>query len=89
MPEMGSDKQRTRKLRFRAVFTEDALSADSLETAERLFARWLIRDFLAGDREALDLALGLASGPGREDSEGTAPACPVRRTGRTGRTHPT
>jgi len=89
MPEQGSDKRGTGKLHFRAVFTEDALSSDALEAAERLFARWVARGFVASNREALDPALGLASGPGREDADGAAPACHMGRRGRTERTHST
>jgi len=89
MPEWRSDKRCPGKLRFRAVFTEDALSADALAAAERLFARWVARAFVASNREALDPALGRASGPGREDADGAAPACPVGRRGRRERTHST
>jgi hypothetical protein len=89
MPRRRSGKRSTVKLRFRAVFTADLPSADSLETAERPFARWVVRGFVASSREALDPALGLASGPGREDADRAAPACPVGRRGRTERTHST
>jgi len=89
MPEQGSDKRETVKLGFRAVFTEDALTMADLESAGRLFARWVARGSAESNREALDPALGLASGPGREDSDGAAPARHVGRTGRTGRTNPT
>jgi len=89
MPERRSDKPGPGKLRFRAVFTENVLTVADLESAERLFARWVARGFAARNREALDPALGLASGPGREDSDGAAPVRHVGRTGRTGRTNPT
>jgi len=89
MAEMGSGRQSTVKPSFRAVFTEEGLTTDALEAAARLFARWVARGLVATNREALDPALGLASGPGREDSDGAAPARHVGRTGRTGRTNPT
>jgi hypothetical protein len=87
MPARRSDKPGPEKLRFRAVFTEDALSADALEAAERLFARWVARGFVAKGPEALDSGLGLALGLGRENAHGAAPARHVGRTGRTERTH--
>jgi hypothetical protein len=89
MPEPGPDKRGPGKLRFRAVFTEDAVSAADMETAGRLFARWVARGFVASNREALGPALGRTSSPGREDSHGTAPACHVGPRGRTERAHST
>jgi hypothetical protein len=89
MPERRSDKPGPGKLRFRAVFTADALSADALEAAGRLFARWVARGSAASNREALDPALGLASGLGRENAHGTAPARHVGSESRTERTHST
>jgi hypothetical protein len=53
MPESRSDKRGTMKLRFRPIFTADALSADSLEMAERLFARWVARGLTVSNREAI------------------------------------
>ena len=47
MPEQGSDKRGAGKLRFRAVFTGDALSAADLESAEGMFARGVVRGFAA------------------------------------------
>ena len=70
MAERGSDKPGPKKLRFRAVFTADALSADSLETAEKLFARWVVRAFAAGKSEPSPPALHGTSGPQREDADG-------------------
>ena len=89
MPERRSDKQGTVKLRFRAVFTQDALSADALEAAERLFARWVARGFLANSREALNPVSDLASGSGRENADGAALTRHVGRRGRAERTHST
>ena len=89
MAELGSGKRATGKLRFRAVFTEDALSSNTPEVAGRLFARWVARGFAPKNPETLDPAQGRASDTGREGSEGAAPARHLGRTGRTQRTHST
>ena len=89
MPERRSDKRGPGKLRFWAVFTEDALSADALEAAGRLFVRWVARGLVATNRETLDPAPGLASSSGRENAHGAAPAPHVGRTGRNARTRST
>ncbi len=87
MAEQGSDKRDAGKLRYRTVFTEDAVSSDALEAAERLFARWVARGLAARTREALDPVPVSASGAGRADADGGAPAPSASRTGRTERTH--
>ena len=89
MPEQGSDKRGPQKVRFRAVFITDAPSPDALESAERLFARWIARGYPPKDPEALRPAQGRASDTEREDSAGTAPARQVGRTGSMERTDAT
>jgi hypothetical protein len=89
MPEQASDKRRPQKVRFRAVFITDAPSPDALETAERLFARWIARGLVPESPKALRPARGREPDTEREDSAGTAPARQVGRTGRTERTHST
>jgi hypothetical protein len=74
--------------RFHVVAAEESIGAADLEVATRLFGRWVARAF-ARNPEAFGPAPGRASGPGREDADGTAPARHVGRTGRTERTHST
>jgi hypothetical protein len=69
MPERRSDKPGPKKLRFRAVFTADALSADALATAARLFARWAVRALGARESEASAPA-GRRPGPQTEHADG-------------------
>jgi hypothetical protein len=80
MAEMGSGKRSTVKPRFRAVFTEEALSSDTLEAAERLFARWVVRSFAARGSEASAPA-GRRPGPQREDAIGPTDREPSIPTG--------
>ena len=81
MPEQGSDKRIARKPHFRAVFTEDALSPDALEAAERLFARWVVRAFAARKSDACAPALDRMSGPQKEDAVGATDPEPSISTG--------
>lgn len=89
MPEWRSDRAGPKEVRFRAVFTDDALGADSLDAAGRLFARWVVRSFAARNPETPDPALDLTPGHGRDHADGAAPAHHVGRIGRTERTHST
>jgi len=81
MPEQGSGKRRTVKLRFRAMFTEDALSSGALEAAERLFARWVVRALPARKSDACAPALDRMSGPQKEDAVGATDPEPSISTG--------
>ena len=70
MPEQGSGKRGTVKPGFRAVFTQDALSANAIETAERSFARWIARGFATRKSEPSTPALRGTSCPQGENADG-------------------
>jgi len=81
MAEMGSGKPGTVKPSFRAVLTADALSVADLESAERLFARWVVRAFAARKADARAPALDRMSDPQREDAVGATDPEPSISTG--------
>jgi len=85
MPEPRSDKQGTVKLRFRAVFAEEALGTDVLEAAERLFARWAIRALGARESEPSIPAQHGTPGPQHGEADGaTDPRPSISATGARG-----
>jgi hypothetical protein len=56
--------------RLRVLVTEESISAADLETAARLFARWLARGLGAKKPEGFGAALGRTSDPRSEDGDG-------------------
>lgn len=60
--------------RLRVLVTEESISAADLDTAARLFARWLARGIDARKPEAFGAALGRTSAPRPEDGDGAKDA---------------